>query len=180
MSVKTSRKSVTPTMEYSSEKSLDNLFMDMLKDIYYAEKKIAKALPKMVKASQCEKLSTAFEDHLQETHGQLERLEEIFEILGKKPVGKKCPAIEGILEEGDEIMKEFKGSRALDAGLIAAAQAVEHYEIGRYGTLRAWALELGYMDAVKLLEKTLKEETMCNEHLTEMADGGYNELARAA
>jgi ferritin-like metal-binding protein YciE len=169
-----------PEMEYTSNKSLDNLFMDMLKDIYYAEKKIAKALPKMVKAAQCKDLRAAFEDHHEETLDQIMRLEEIFDLMGKKAAGKKCPAIEGILEEGEEIMEEFKGSRALDAGLIAAAQAVEHYEISRYGTLRAWAIELGHKDVVKLIEKTLKEESRCDENLSKMAHGSYNEQANAA
>ena len=128
-------------------KQLDELFHDTLKDIYYAEKKILSALPKMAKAAQNEDLRAAFEKHHDETEGQIERLEQVFELIEEKPQGKKCAAIEGILEEGQEIIKEYKGSPALDAGLVSAAQAVEHYEIARYGTLRTWAEELGLDDA---------------------------------
>src|SRR4051812_32588335 len=124
-------------------KQLDELFHDTLKDIYFAEKKILYALPKMAKAAQNDDLRAAFEKHEQETEGQVERLEQVFDLIDKKPQGKKCDAIMGIIEEGQEIMKEYKGSAALDAGLLAAAQAVEHYEISRYGTLRTWAQELG-------------------------------------
>ena len=139
-------------------KQLDELFHDTLKDIYYAEKKILSALPKMAKAAQNDDLTAAFEKHHGETEEQISRLEQVFEAIDEKPQGKKCAAIEGILEEGQEIMKEYKGSPALDAGLLAAAQAVEHYEISRYGTLIAWAEELGLEDAVSLLEETLEEE----------------------
>ena len=120
-------------------KQLDELFHDTLKDIYYAEKKILSALPKMAKAAQNDDLTAAFEKHKAETEGQISRLEQVFELIDQKPQGKKCAAIEGILEEGQEIVKEYKGSPALDAGLVSAAQAVEHYEIARYGTLRTWA-----------------------------------------
>src|SRR4029450_5330340 len=129
-----------PTMEnVMAEKDLNELFLDTLKDIYYAEKQILKALPKMAKAASSDKLRAAFEKHHDETEGQIERLERIFELLGKPARGKKCDALEGILDEGTEIMDEYKGEPALDAGLLAAAQAVEHYEISRYGTLKAWA-----------------------------------------
>src|SRR5215468_1366655 len=127
-----------------TEKDLSALFLETLKDIYYAEKQIFRALPKMAKAAQSDDLRAAFEKHHTETEGQIERLEEIFEVIGKPARGKKCDAIEGILDEGKEIMDEFKGSPALDPGLLAAAQAVEHYEIARYGTLRTWAEELGH------------------------------------
>src|SRR3982750_4229998 len=116
-------------MTAKSEKTLENLFHDTLKDVYYAEKKILKALPKMAKAANSKLLSAAFEKHLAETEGQIERLEQVFEVIGKRPQGKTCPAIDGILEEGEEIMEDYKNTPALDAGLLAAAQAVEHYEI---------------------------------------------------
>ena len=124
-------------------KKLDDLFHDTLKDIYYAEKKILAALPKMAKAAQNPELKAAFEKHQGETEEQVARLEQVFASIDEKPQGKKCAAIEGILDEGKEIMDEYKGSPALDAGLISAAQAVEHYEITRYGTLATWADELG-------------------------------------
>jgi ferritin-like metal-binding protein YciE len=160
-------------------KQLDELFHDTLKDIYYAEKKILSALPKMAKAAQNEDLSAAFEKHHGETEGQIERLEQVFELIEEKPQGKKCAAIEGILEEGQEIMKEYKGSPALDAGLLAAAQAVEHYEISRYGTLRTWAQELGLDDAAKLLQETLDEEEATDQALTEIAETVVNQEGQA-
>src|ERR1700737_5555190 len=142
----------------AKDKNLNDLFHDTLKDVYYAEKQILKALPKMAKAAQSDKLRAAFEKHHGETEGQVERLEQIFELIDKPARGKTCDAIQGLLDEGQEIMDEFKGSEALDAGVLAAAQAVEHYEISRYGTLRTWAQELGLNQAVELLETTLKEE----------------------
>ena len=134
-------------------KTLDDLFHDTLKDIYYAEKKILSTLPKMAKAAQSGDLKAAFEKHRGETEGHVERLERIFAIIEKKPQGKTCAAIVGITDEGAEIMQEYKGSPAHDAGLLAAAQAVEHYEITRYGTLRTWAEELGYTKSAKLLDR---------------------------
>ena len=131
-----------------AEKDLNALFLDTLKDIYYAEKQIYKSLPKMAKAANSDQLRAAFEKHHDETEGQIGRLEQIFELLGKPARGKKCDAIEVILDEGTEIMEEYKGEPALDAGLLAAAQAVEHYEISRYGTLKSWAGKLGMKDAV--------------------------------
>jgi ferritin-like metal-binding protein YciE len=160
-------------------KQLDELFHDTLKDIYYAEKKILSALPKMAKAAQNEELSAAFEKHHGETEEQVSRLEQVFELIEEKPQGKKCAAIEGILEEGQEIMKEYKGSPALDAGLLAAAQAVEHYEISRYGTLRTWAQELGLDDAAKLLQETLDEEEATDQALTEIAETVVNQEGQA-
>ena len=161
-------------------KKLDDLFHDTLKDIYFAEKKILATLPKMAKAAQSDELKAAFEKHLTETEGQIERLEKVFAVIEKKPQGKTCAAIDGITEEGAEIMEEYKGSPALDAGLLAAAQAVEHYEISRYGTLIAWAEELGLEDAVSLLEETLEEEEATDEALTEIAKTAINQQAEAA
>ena len=161
-------------------KKLDDLFHDTLKDIYFAEKKILATLPKMAKAAQSEELKAAFVKHLTETEGQIERLEKVFAVIEKKPQGKTCAAIVGITEEGAEIMEEYKGSPALDAGLLAAAQAVEHYEISRYGTMIAWAEELGLEDAVSLLEETLEEEEATDEALTEIAKTAINQQAEAA
>jgi ferritin-like metal-binding protein YciE len=160
-------------------KKLDELFHDTLRDIFYAEKKILTALPKMAKAAQNEDLKAAFEKHEGETEEQVTRLEQVFEAIEKNPQGKKCPAIDGIIEEGQEIIKEYKGSPALDSGLLAAAQAVEHYEISRYGTLRTWAEELGLSQAVRLLEMTLEEEKNTDEALTELAQVCVNQEAQA-
>ena len=161
-------------------KTLEDLFHDTLKDIYFAEKKILTTLPKMEKAAQAPELKAAFKKHHTETQGQIDRLEKVFAIIDKKPVGKTCAAIVGITDEGAEIMDEYKGSPALDAGLLAAAQAVEHYEISRYGTLKAWAAELGLNDAVKLLDATLTEEKKTDATLTGIAEGGVNQQAEAA
>jgi ferritin-like metal-binding protein YciE len=160
-------------------KQLADLFHDTLKDIYFAEKKILTALPKMAKAAQNEDLTAAFEKHEAETEGQVERLEQVFEEIGEKPQGKTCDAIMGILDEGKEIMDEYKGSPALDAGLLAAAQAVEHYEISRYGTLCAWAEQLGHSKSVELLKETLDEEEATDEALTELAESVINQQAQA-
>lgn len=156
---------------------LETLFHDGLRDIYYAEHKILKALPKMMDAAQSADLKAAFEQHLSETEEQVERLEQVFQLLGKQAEAKLCEAIEGILKEGEEIMHTFKGSAALDAGLVAAAQAVEHYEIARYGTLARWAKTLGMPEAAVLLEETLAEETVTDETLTELAEDSINEAA---
>ncbi len=161
-------------------KTLDELFHDTLKDIYFAEKKILSTLPKMEKAAQAGELKKAFNKHHTETQGHIDRLEKVFAIIDKKPVGKTCAAIVGITDEGAEIMEEYKGSPALDAGLLAAAQAVEHYEISRYGTMRTWAEELGLKDAVRLLEQTLAEEKKTDEALTEIALSVVNQEAEAA
>jgi ferritin-like metal-binding protein YciE len=158
-------------------KKLDDLFHDTLKDIYFAEKKILSTLPKMAEAAQNEELKAAFEKHHGETEGQIERLEEVFALIEKKPQGKTCAAIVGITEEGAEIMTEYKGTPALDAGLLAAAQAVEHYEISRYGTLRTWAEELGLNEAATLLQETLDEEEATDEALTEIAKTVVNQEA---
>ena len=155
-------------------KFLEDLFHDTLKDIYYAENKILKTLPKMAKAAQSKELKAAFTKHERETRGQIKRLDSVFKIIGKPTRGKTCAAINGITEEGAEIMKEYKGMPALDAGLLAAAQAVEHYEISRYGTLRTWAEELGLRDAARLLRETLKEEEMTDKALTVLAKDAVN------
>ncbi len=161
-------------------KMLEDLFHDTLKDIYFAEKKILATLPKMEKAAQAGELKAAFKKHHTETQGHIDRLEKVFAIIDKKPVGKTCDAIVGITDEGAEIMDEYKGSPALDAGLLAAAQAVEHYEISRYGTLKTWANELGLGDAVKLLDATLAEEKKTAAALTEIAESVVNQEAEAA
>ncbi len=157
-----------------TEKNLNALFLDTLKDIYYAEKQIYKSLPKMAKAAQSDQLRAAFEKHHDETEGHIERLEQVFELLGKPARGKKCEAIEGILEGGKEVMEEYEDTPALDAGLLAAAQAVEHYEISRYGTLKTWAGKLGMKDAVKLLDATLAEEKQTDTLLSKLASNKVN------
>ena len=158
-------------------KALEDLFYDMLKDVYYAERKILKTLPKMAKAAQSAELKAGFEKHQVETEGQIDRLEQIFELLGKPARGKTCDAILGILEEGKSIMDEYKGTIALDAGLVAAAQAVEHYEIARYGTLKTWANELGMKEAVSLLDATLQEEITTDQTLSQLATSAVNQKA---
>lgn len=163
----------------AAEKKLDDLFLDTLKDIYFAEKKILVALPKMAKAAHSEELRAAFEKHYTETEGQVERLEQVFELLEKPARGKTCPAILGLVEEGQEVMKEFKKSEAHDAGLLSGAQAVEHYEISRYGTLIAWAEQLGMTEAAKLLQQTLKEEKNTDAALTKLAESSLNQMAAA-
>ena len=164
----------------TKQKNLRELFHDTLKDIYFVEKKILAALPKMAKAARSEELKAAFQRHEGETEGHVERLDKVFAELDETPRGKTCDAIIGIIEEGQEVMKEYKGSPALDAGLLAAAQAVEHYEISRYGTLKTWAQELGLEEAVELLETTLAEEKKTDEVLTEIAESSVNQHAEAA
>jgi ferritin-like metal-binding protein YciE len=161
----------------AATKTLDELFLDTLKDIYYAEKQIYKSLPKMAKAAGSDQLRAAFEKHHDETEQQIARLEQIFELLDKPARGKKCDAIEGILDEGKEIMDEYTGEPALDAGLLAAAQAVEHYEIARYGTLKTWAGKLGHRDAVRLLDQTLAEEKKTDDTLSRLAQSEVNDAA---
>src|ERR1700745_3228373 len=161
-------------------KTLQELFHDLLKDIYYAEKKILTTLPKMAKAAKSPDLKAAFEKHERETEGQVERLESVFGMLDQKPKGKKCEAIEGLVKEGQEGIKEFKGSPALDAALLATAQAVEHYEIARYGTLIDWAHRLDIPKAARLLQQTLDEEKKTDEALTELAEAAINPEAQEA
>ena len=155
------------------QKKLSDLY-ETLKDIYFAENKIIKTLPKMAKAAQSNQLAAAFNKHLRVTQGQVKRLDRVFRIIGKPARGKPCEAINGITDEGAEIMKEFRGMPALDAGLVAAAQAVEHYEISRYGTLRTWAEQLGVPDAASLLQETLDEEEATDQALTELATSVIN------
>jgi ferritin-like metal-binding protein YciE len=161
------------------QKALDDLFLTTLKDVYYAEKQILRALPKMAKAAQSDELRQAFETHRDETENQVQRLEQVFEQLGKKASGKTCESIQGIIAEGQEIMTDFKDSDALDAGLVAAAQAVEHYEISRYGTLKVWARQLGLKASVGLIEQTLAEEKKTDELLTRIAEANANQKAAA-
>ncbi|CAN7649912.1 ferritin-like domain-containing protein [Agrobacterium genomosp. 3] len=158
----------------AATKTLDDLFLDTLKDIYFAEKQILKALPKMARAAQSEEGKAGFLQHHDETQGQIERLEQVFELLGRPARGKTCEAIQGIIAEGEEIIEEFKESPALDAGLISSAQAVEHYEIARYGTLIEWAKQLGLKDAVPLLQANLAEEEATDKKLTQLAKASAN------
>lgn len=160
-------------------KTLEDLFLDTLKDVYYAERKILKTLPKMERAATAPELKQAFNMHRLETEGQVARLEQVFEILGKRAQGKTCAAIDGITDEGAELIEEYGKSPAMDAALTAVAQAVEHYEIARYGALSTWAETLGYSDAVALLEETLEEEKATDEKLTEIAQT-VNSTAMAA
>lgn len=161
------------------KQDLHALFLHTLKDVYFAENAIAKALPKMTKAARSAPLKKAFETHLGQTHAQIERLDTVFKIIKQKAAGVPCEAIKGILKEGDEVAAEFKGGSALDAGLIAAAQAVEHYEMARYGALRTWAEELGLDDAAKLLDATLTEEKSTDTLLTNLAEKSVNQAALA-
>lgn len=158
-------------------KKLEDLFLDTLKDVYFAEQKIVETLPKMEEAATSVQLKDAFAKHLAETKVHVERLEQVFEIIGEEPEAKTCDAILGITDEGAEIMEEYEGSPALDAGLLAAAQAVEHYEMSRYGTLRTWALELGLNDAAGLLQTTLDEEQATDLALTAIATSVVNQKA---
>lgn len=158
-------------------KTLEDLFHENLKDIYYAEKKILVALPKMAKAVNSGELRAAFEKHLHETHGQVERLQQVFKMLKQTPKGKTCPAILGLVEEGEEVMEDFADSSALDAGLLSGAQAVEHYEMARYGTLVAWAEQLGMPEAAKLLRQTLEEEKKTDAALSKLAGAAINQQA---
>jgi ferritin-like metal-binding protein YciE len=160
-----------------AEKDLKALFLHQLKDTYFAENAILKALPQMAEAAQAEGLRGAFAVHLKETEGQVKRLERVFQLLGEKPEGVECKAIQGIIEEGQEILQEFSSGEALDAGLIAAAQAVEHYEITRYGTLLAWAKQLGLSEAEGLIQETLIEEENTDQILSELAEDAINPAA---
>lgn len=158
----------------NSPKGLNDLFFETVKDIYFAEKQILKALPKMAKAAQEPELKKAFETHRDQTEGHVERLDRIFEMMNRPARGKTCEAIIGIIDEGKEVIEEFGGTPTVDAGLIAGAQAVEHYEISRYGTLIAWANQLGMSEAAKLLEQTLEEERETDELLTSLASDKVN------
>jgi ferritin-like metal-binding protein YciE len=152
-----------------AEKTLNDLFLAQLKDIYYAEKKIYRTLPAMVKAAQEPELKQAFTTHREQTQGHIERLEQVFEMIGKRPQAKPCEAINGIVAEGEETIEDFGESAAIDTGLVAAGQAVEHYEMARYGALAAWAGKLGMPNAVALLTETLQEEMKAEKLLTQIA-----------
>jgi ferritin-like metal-binding protein YciE len=158
-------------------RSMEEMFYALLQDVFYAEKQLLKALPKLAKNSTNEKLREAFTDHRDETEGHIERLEKVFEAIGKRARGKTCDAILGIIEEGQKVIDDFEAGAVRDAGMISAAQAAEHYEIARYGTLCAWAELLGRQDAVDLLKETLAEEKRADELLTSIAKGGVNESA---
>jgi len=158
-------------------KSMEELFHAQLQDVYYAEKQLLKALPKLAKNSNDERLAEAFTTHHHETEEQVGRLEKVFDLLEKKPKGKKCDAILGIIAEGQEVIDEVGDDAVRDAGLVGAAQAAEHYEIARYGTLIAWAKLLGLEEAVELLSETLEEEKNANQLLTSIAEDGVNEAA---
>lgn len=167
-------KSATKRKSSSVEKNLDDLFEHALKDIYYAEKKILKSLPKMIKAAHDTDLKEGLESHRQETEGHVSKLEQVFSILGKTPKAVKCEAIDGILGEADEVLKDFGRSKACDAAIIFSGQAVEHYEITRYGSMHAWASSLGMDDAAEILESILEEEKAADHKLTDLAEGRIN------
>jgi ferritin-like metal-binding protein YciE len=158
--------------------TLEDLLVEQLRDLLYSERQIIKALPKMAKKATSEELKAAFEEHLQETEGQVDRLEKVFEELGRAPRGKRCEAMDGIIEEAQTLMEEEAEPPALDAGLIAAAQKVEHYEIATYGTVATWAKHLGQRKAAKLLSETLVEEKEADQKLTNLAESGINLQAK--
>ena len=158
-------------------KSMEELFHALLQDVYFAEKKLLVVLPKLAKKSSSAELERAFLNHLKETEGHVKRLEKVFGLIGKKPKGKTCDAILGIVAEGEEVMKEAKDETVRDAGIIAAAQAAEHYEIARYGTLCEWAKTMGLSEVKTILGQTLDEEEKADEHLTRIAEGGVNQAA---
>jgi ferritin-like metal-binding protein YciE len=158
-------------------KTLNDLFVHTLQDIYYAEQQIEKSLPKMVEKATDPDLKAGFEEHLEQTREHIVRLEQVFEIHGEAVKGVDCPAIDGILEEADDVSGDVDDKQVLDAALIASAQAVEHYEMTRYGTLIAWAKELGHEDSARILAETLEEERATDQKLTEMAESGVNRQA---
>ena len=172
-------KKAPETTDVVEESALNELFLDELKDIYWAEKHLVKALPKMAKAATSDELKAAIETHIAETENQITRLEDAFASIDEKAVAVKCEAMAGLLKEGEEIISETeKGTLTRDAGIISAAQKIEHYEIASYGTLRTLALTLGYNEAAELLEATLKEEKNCDSLLTQIAEGGINDSAK--
>jgi ferritin-like metal-binding protein YciE len=158
-------------------KTMEDLFLHTLEDVYYAENRIVKSLPKMIDKASNRQLASGFRAHLRETENQVKRLTQVFEKLGQKPKGVDCPAIDGILKEADEVAGDVADKKVLDAALIGSAQAVEHYEITRYGTLIAWAQELGHRNVVSLLNANLKEEKAADKKLTVLAQGGVNRKA---
>ena len=158
-------------------KTMDDLFVHMLRDIYYAEKQIIQALPKMIEQSNDAQLKQGFQSHLRETENQVTRLEQVFRLHGQEPKGIDCPAIDGIIEEAEDIVGEVDNKAVMDAALIAAAQAVEHYEITRYGSLIAWAKQLGRNDCAALLQQNLDEEKGADKKLTAIAESKVNRMA---
>jgi ferritin-like metal-binding protein YciE len=163
---------------FSSDiKNMDDLFVHTLRDIYYAEKQIVKSLPEMIEKASNQQLKQGFQTHLRETENHVKRLDQVFELIGQEAQGVDCPAIDGIIEEAEDVAGEVADKTVLDAALIAAAQAVEHYEMTRYGTLIAWAKQLGRNDAVTLLNQTLDEEKATDKKLTEMAESQINRRA---
>jgi ferritin-like metal-binding protein YciE len=160
------------------QKTLNDLFLEQLKDIYFAEKQIYRILPKMAKAAKISQLKEAFTAHCEQTQEHIARLEEVFETLGKRPQAKTCEAIKGIISEGEETIDDFGESEVLDAGLVAAGQAVEHYEMARYGALIAWAKQMNMTDAAALLSETLQEEIKADQLLTQI--GATNDNKKAA
>ncbi len=161
-------------------KSMNDLFLNFLQDMYYAERQILKALPKMAKASQSDDLKQALTHHREETQHQIERLQQVFEHLGKRARGQTCEALNGIVEEGEEVIEQFEAGAVRDAGILANAQAVEHYEMARYGTMVAWAKVCGLQDSVKLLEETLAEEKKADDLLNQIANKSVNQQAQKA
>lgn len=161
-------------------KNLNELFVHMLKDVLFAERQMVKNLPKMAAEASSAELKKAFEHHLEETQGQIERLERVFEIVGKAPRAVTCEAIQGLVDEAKEVIEDAEDGAVKDAGLIASGQAIEHYEIARYGTLKAWAIELGYEEAVALLDKTLTEEKNADSALGTLAASNTNGKAKKA
>ena len=161
----------------SDIKNMDDLFVHTLRDIYYAEKQIVKSLPEMIEKASNQQLKQGFQTHLRETENHVKRLDQVFALIGKKAQGIDCPAIDGIIEEAEDVVGEVQNKSVLDAALIAAAQAVEHYEMTRYGTLIAWAKLLGRNDAAALLNQTLDEEKATDKKLTQMAESQINSKA---
>jgi ferritin-like metal-binding protein YciE len=164
-------------MIMATTKTLNDLLLTVMQDVYYAERQILKALPKMAKAAQHEQLKQAFTHHREETQGQVERLQKAFEVLGKRARGQTCEAINGLIEEGEEVIEEFPEGSVRDAGLAACAQAVEHYEMARYGTLIAWAKVVGQKEIVQLMEETLAEEKQADALLNELSNKQINQQA---
>ncbi len=162
------------------QKSMEDLFLHFLQDIYYAERQLLKALPKMAKAAESQELKQAFLHHREQTQGQIERLQQVFEQIGKRARGITCEALNGLVEEADELVEEFDAGPARDAGLLAGGQAVEHYEMARYGALVAWAKTLGHNQAAQLLQQTLDEEKETDAKLTKLANENLNPKAKQA
>jgi len=158
-------------------KNMDDLFLHQVQDIYYAENQILKALPKMIDKATDSHLKTGLRSHMKETKEHVARLDQVFKSLGEKPQGHTCPAIDGIIAEAEEVAGEVEDKHVLDAAIIAAAQAVEHYEISRYGTLLAWAEQMGHKQHLATLQKTLDEEKMADKNLTSMAESKINHRA---